>query len=298
MKITHNSAMKSDQTCGDGAQAGAVMQPLQPPPSQKFRTLWISDLHLGSHGSQAQDLLRFLRQTEVDQIYLVGDIIDLWALRRNLHWPPEHMEVVRHILARAAQGIRITYIPGNHDHAIRAYSGQTFGQVKIEERAIHLTADGRRILVMHGDEFDQVLRQVPWLAHVGDILYDLLRSLNRFAPKTRKNDSLDEFQPQTLSARTKHRIKQVVHFLSRFERQVERHCTAARAQGIVCGHSHHAEISRFRGILYCNDGDWVESRTALVEHHNGQLELLRWPAIIQQQDALPQKAHPVVSSRA
>ncbi|MEJ2653819.1 MAG: UDP-2,3-diacylglucosamine diphosphatase [Acidihalobacter sp.] len=243
-----------------------------------YRTLWISDLHLGSSGAQAEDLLRFLRQTEVERIYLVGDIIDLWALRRRPYWPSAHMEVIRHVLARAVDGVSVTYVPGNHDHAMRAYSGQRFGQVMVEERALHLTADGQRMLVMHGDEFDRIIHKMPWLAHVGDVLYDWLRALNKRLPhRTHKDEGM---QPQTLSANAKHRVKQLVHFLSGFERRVEQTCRAAHAHGIICGHSHHAEITRFRGILYCNDGDWVESRTALVEHHNGRLELLRWPAMV------------------
>jgi UDP-2,3-diacylglucosamine pyrophosphatase LpxH len=244
-----------------------------------YRTLWISDLHLGSTGAQAEDLLRFLRQTRVDRIYLVGDIIDLWALRRQPHWPRSHMEVVRHVLGRAAEGVSVTYIPGNHDHAMRAYSGQRFGQVVVEKRALHQTADGRRLLVMHGDEFDRVIQKMPWLAQIGDVLYDWLRALSKRLPRSAAKKEACDLQPHTLSASAKHRVKQIVHFLSRFERRVEQTCLAARAHGIVCGHSHHAEITRFRDVLYCNDGDWVESRTALVEHHDGRLELLRWPAM-------------------
>ncbi|APZ41891.1 UDP-2,3-diacylglucosamine diphosphatase [Acidihalobacter ferrooxydans] len=243
-----------------------------------YRTLWISDLHLGSSGAQAEDLLRFLRQTEVERIYLVGDIIDLWALRRHPHWPREHMEVVRYVLGRAADGVTVTYIPGNHDHAMRTYSGQRFGQVMIEQRAIHVTADGRRLLIMHGDEFDTIIHKMPWLAHIGDVLYDWLRALNKRPSGKKRAPPADGLQPRTLSATAKYRVKQIVHLLSGFEKRVAQTCAEARAHGIVCGHSHHAEISRFHDILYCNDGDWVESRTALVEHHDGRLELLRWPA--------------------
>lgn len=245
-----------------------------------YRTLWISDLHLGSRGAQAEDLLRFLRQTEVERIYLVGDIIDLWALRRRPHWPRAHMEVVRHLLARAADGVNVTYVPGNHDHALRTYSGQRFGQIMVQERALHLTADGKRMLVMHGDEFDRVIHKMPWLAHYGDVIYDWLRALNKRLPLSSRAAKPDGLQPRTISSTAKHKVKQLVHWLSGFERHVEQDCLAARADGIICGHSHHAEISRFRGVLYCNDGDWVESRTALVEHHDGRLELLRWPAMV------------------
>lgn len=244
-----------------------------------YRTLWISDLHLGSTGAQAEDLLRFLRQTEVERIYLVGDIIDLWALRRRPHWPRAHMEVVRHILSRAASGIEITYIPGNHDHALRIYSGQRFGQVMVAERALHVTADGRRLLVMHGDEFDRIIHKMPWLAHIGDVLYDWLRAFNRGKPLDDSGEGGMDQPHQTFSARAKYRVKKLVHYLSGFEKRVSQACAEARAHGIVCGHSHHAEIRRFREVLYCNDGDWVESRTALVEHHDGHLELLRWPAM-------------------
>ncbi len=243
----------------------------------KYKTLWISDIHLGSSGAQADELLRFLRQVEAERIFLVGDIIDLWALRRRPHWPRSHMEVVRHLLARAADGVQITYIPGNHDHAMRCYSGQNFGQIRVEQRALHVTADGRRLLIMHGDEFDGIIHKLPWLAHIGDILYDGLRALNRKPAGTSPDKK--NLHAKTFSAKAKHRAKKVVHFLSGFENRIAQTCAQARAHGIVCGHSHHAEIRRCGDFLYCNDGDWVESRTALVEHLNGQLELLHWPAL-------------------
>lgn len=245
-----------------------------------YKTLWISDIHLGSTGAQAEELLRFLRQIEVERIFLVGDIIDLWALRRRPHWPRSHMEVVRHLLARAADGVQITYIPGNHDHALRRYSGQRFGQIMVEQRALHITADGRRLLIMHGDEFDGIIHKLPWLAHIGDILYDGLRALNR-KPASASADKKD-LHAKTFSARAKHKAKKIVHFLSGFENRIAQTCAQARAHGIVCGHSHHAEIRRCGNFLYCNDGDWVESRTALVEHLDGQLELLHWPALTEE----------------
>lgn len=246
-----------------------------------YRTLWISDLHLGSPGAQAEALLCFLRQTQAQHIYLVGDILDLWALRRRPQWPAAHMEVARHLLAQATDGVEVTYIPGNHDHALRAYAGQCFGPIRIVERAVHLTADGRRLLIMHGDEFDPVMCHAPWLAHVGDVLYDWLHALNKGPSGRAANAPTPKVgvqQPATVSARAKDITKRVIQVLGRFEHRIEQACVAVEADGIVCGHSHHAALRPMRGILYCNDGDWVESHTALVEHHDGQLELLHRPA--------------------
>lgn len=245
-----------------------------------IRSLWISDIHLGSRGCQAGDLLRFLKTTRAETIYLVGDVIDLWALRRRPYWPKSHMEVIRRLLAMAKNGTTVIYIPGNHDHYLRSYSGQSFGQILIRERAIHTTADGRRLLVMHGDEFDRVIHKFPWLAHAGDIIYDGLRLLNHWTPFfSSRTPHHDTIHPQTVSAKIKHWAKKLVHLLSHFESQVESFCRDSRTEGMICGHSHFAEISDFRGITYYNDGDWVESRTALIEHHDGTMELVQWPAM-------------------
>jgi len=239
----------------------------------KYRSIFISDVHLGFRGCRADFLLDFLRNTECEYLYLVGDIIDVWEMKNRLFWPQEHNNVVRTILGKAKHDTKVIYIPGNHDEVLRAYAGMEFGNVSIQMDAIHETATGKRLLVLHGDEFDSVVRVSRWLAMLGNRVYDWLLYLNRWVNVFRRKLG---FPYWSLAAFLKHKVKNAVQFISDFEQAVARETARRGVDGVVCGHIHHAEISTLNGVLYCNDGDWVESCTALVERHDGTLELLNW----------------------
>jgi UDP-2,3-diacylglucosamine pyrophosphatase LpxH len=240
-----------------------------------YRTIWISDVHLGTRGCQARMLLDFLKHTESDHLFLVGDIIDGWRLERSWYWPSTHNDVVQAVMAKARAGdTRVTYIPGNHDETFRAHVGRQFGRIEIADKAIHVLADGRRFLVLHGDEFDLVTNYAKWLAIAGDYAYRAAIVVNLWFNYMRRHLG---FGYWSLSAFLKLRVKNAVGFIGDFERTVADEARRQGVQGVVCGHIHHPEIRDFGGMTYCNDGDWVESCTALVEHHDGTLELVRWP---------------------
>ena len=240
-----------------------------------YRTIWISDVHLGTPGCQAYYLLDFLRTHEADTIYLVGDILDGWQLRKSWYWPQAHNDVIRTILGKAKHGTRVVYIPGNHDNLFRDYDGMVFGNVEIRREAIHETADGRRLLVLHGDEFDSVIKASPLLEAPGNRAYSFVLKLNRHVNLLRRAFG---FPYWSIAAYLKHKVKNAVEYIGRFEAAVATEGRRRGVDGVVCGHIHHAEIREIGGILYCNDGDWVESCTALVEDHDGELVVLRWPA--------------------
>ncbi len=239
----------------------------------KYRTIWISDVHLGTRGCQAGKLLDFLRKTESDYLYLAGDIIDGWRLKRSWRWPQEHNDVVQKILRKARKGTKVIYVPGNHDEFARQYVGHHFGGVKVVARAIHETADGRRLLVLHGDKFDVVVRYAKWLAVLGDGAYTLLLVFNNWFNKVREGMGRPYW---SLSAYLKLKVKNAVRFIAEYETAIAREAASEGLNGVVCGHIHHAEMREIAGILYCNDGDWVESCSALVEHKDGRLELIHW----------------------
>jgi UDP-2,3-diacylglucosamine pyrophosphatase LpxH len=239
----------------------------------RYRAVFISDLHLGTPGCQAAELLAFLKASPSDYLYLVGDIIDGWQLRRRWYWPQAHNDVVQKLLRRARKGCRVVFVPGNHDEFARAFVGHQFGGVEVEEEAVHATADGRRLWVTHGDYFDGVIQCARWLAYVGDNLYEFTLKLNRYLNHLRAKFGLPYW---SLSAYLKLKVKKAVNFISDFESAVAHEARKRGHQGVVCGHIHHAEMREIDGILYCNDGDWVESRTALVEHHDGRLEIIHW----------------------
>ncbi len=239
----------------------------------KYRTIWISDIHLGTKGSQAELLLDFLRCTESKYLYLVGDIFDNWRLRRSWYWPQTHNDVVQKILRKARKGTRVIYIPGNHDEFFRDFCNHRFGKVSVQKEAVHRTADGRKILILHGDEFDGVVLYARWLAFLGDSAYSFALALNTWFNFFRRKLGLPYW---SLSAFLKHKVKNAVKYISDFEGAVVKAARSRDADGVVCGHIHTAEIHEVDGILYCNDGDWVESCTALVEHMDGQLEIVRW----------------------
>lgn len=241
---------------------------------RRFRTIWISDIHLGTRGCNADLLIDFLDSTDSETMYLVGDIIDGWRLRKKLYWPAAHNDIVWRVLKRARRDTRIVYVPGNHDEMFRQFSGMNFGGVHIERAAIHVTADGRRLLVMHGDEFDAVMLAHRWLAFVGDAAYTLLMGISRWVNAVRGWLGLPYW---SLSKTAKHKVKNAVEFISHFEEVVARAAAGRGVDGVVCGHIHTAEMRELSDIVYYNDGDWVESCTALVEHFDGQMEILHWP---------------------
>lgn len=241
--------------------------------ARRVRTLFLSDLHLGTKGCQADLLLEFLRHYDADIIYLVGDIIDGWRLKSGWYWPQAHNDVVQKLLRKVRKGARLIYIPGNHDEFLRDYVGSNFGGIEICDRALHETADGRRLLVMHGDEFDMVMKHARWLALLGDSAYTLALFLNTHLNNVRRRLG---FTYWSLSAWAKGRVKNAVNFISQFEEFLVSEALRNRADGIVCGHIHHAAQSEIKGVSYLNTGDWVESCTAIVEDYDGALRLVRW----------------------
>jgi UDP-2,3-diacylglucosamine pyrophosphatase LpxH len=245
------------------------------PPKLRFRTVWISDTHLGTPGCNADLLFDFLRSVKCETLYLVGDIIDGWRLKRGWYWPTRHNDVVRRVMKMAKKGTRVIYVPGNHDEVLRDFGGLSFGDIEIANEAVHTTADGRRLLVLHGDAFDGVVLYAKWLAFLGDHAYAALLRLNIWFNRVRRAMGLPYW---SLSAHLKHRVKRAVEFMSRFEEAVAHAAELRGADGVVCGHIHSAEIRQMGRVTYYNDGDWVESCTALVEHSDGRMEIIDWAA--------------------
>jgi len=239
----------------------------------RCRTVWISDTHLGTRGCQAELLLEFLDAIECEELYLVGDIVDGWSLKRSWYWDEDHNRVVRRILELSSSGTRVTYVTGNHDEFLRDWLGASFGGVELADEVAHETADGRRLLVLHGDRFDSVVRSYPWLARLGDKAYQLTLAANTLVNRVRRRLGLPFW---SFSAYLKHAVKAAVSFVDRFEQTVAADARRRGYEGVVCGHIHRAQIREVDGILYCNDGDWVESCTALVEGPDGSLEIVDW----------------------
>ena len=242
-------------------------------PKRRYRTIWISDIHLGTRGCNAVMLLDFLRSVECDVLYLVGDILDGWRLRKGWYWPDAHNEVVRRILKMAHGGTRVILIAGNHDEMLRPYAGMSFGGVEVALDAIHQTADGRRLLVTHGDSFDSVVLYARWLAFLGDKAYSVLLRLNVVLNAVRRRFQLPYW---SLSAYLKKRVKNAVQFIGAYEEAVAHAARDCHVDGVVCGHIHSAEIRQIGDITYYNDGDWVESCTALAEAADGTISLIDW----------------------
>jgi UDP-2,3-diacylglucosamine pyrophosphatase LpxH len=237
----------------------------------RYRTIWLSDTHLGTRGCRAQALLDFLDAHECDYLYLVGDIIDFWRLRRAPHWTQLHSDVIRTVLTKARAGTVVTLVPGNHAEYLRRFCDLQLGNIMVTEEAIHRTVDGRLLLVLHGDRFDGITRCHRWLALSGDVGYDALLVLNRWFNRGRRLLRLPYW---SLSAYVKGKVKRAVNFITAFETALAHEAQRRNLHGVVCGHIHHAEIREIQGILYCNTGDWVESCTALAERPDGALELL------------------------
>ena len=248
-----------------------------------YRTVFISDLHLGTPGCQAIALLDFIKSSPSEHLYLVGDIVDGWQLRRRWFWPPLHNDVVQKLLRRARKGCRIVYVPGNHDEFARHFLGHQFGGIEVADDAVHVTADGKRLWVTHGDRFDGVIQCAKWLAYLGDNLYELTLTLNRHLNHWRARLGLPYW---SLSAYLKLRVKKAVMYVNDFEEALANETRRRGLDGVVCGHIHHAEIRDIGGVLYCNDGDWVESCSALVEHFDGRLELVHWASVPEALNAL------------
>jgi UDP-2,3-diacylglucosamine pyrophosphatase LpxH len=249
---------------------------------RQYRTIWISDVHLGTRGCNAEMLIDFLDHVDSDQMYLVGDIIDGWRLKKKLHWPPAHNDVVWRLLKRAKRGAEVIYIPGNHDEIVRQFCGLDFGGIAIRRYAIHETADNKKLLVLHGDEFDAVMLSHRWLAHVGDAAYEAVMALNRVVNAWRR---LFRMPYWSLSKHAKAKVKNAVEFISRYEEIVAQAAAHRGVDGVVCGHIHTAEFRDIDGIAYYNDGDWVEGCTALVEHFDGRMEILHWADEIEKRQA-------------
>jgi UDP-2,3-diacylglucosamine pyrophosphatase LpxH len=241
--------------------------------TRRYRALFISDVHLGAKGSQADRLLDFLRDHDADVIYLVGDIVDGWQLKSGWYWPQAHNDVVQKLLRQARKGARVIYLPGNHDEFLRDYYGTHFGGVEVQDMAMHEGADGRRYLVIHGDHFDLVVTQARWLALLGDKAYDLAITVNRVFNALRRRLG---FPYWSLSQWAKLKVKNAVNFIGQFEKTLVAEAHRHGADGVICGHIHHAVIHDDYGVRYINCGDWVESCTAVVEHHDGRFEIIDW----------------------
>ncbi|MEZ6014738.1 MAG: UDP-2,3-diacylglucosamine diphosphatase [Planctomycetota bacterium] len=243
---------------------------------RRYRTIWVSDVHLGARAAKAGALLAFLRASRCEHLYLVGDILDFWKLKRRVHWPQDHSAVVSHLLALARSGTRVTYVPGNHDVEFRGHGIVELGDVEVRDEVVHHTADGRRLLVTHGDRFDDYGEESAWLVALGDWLY---------AWTVRASEALNVVRKWcgrpywSLSLHLKQKVKGAVGFVSRFEERVTAAARERHVDGVVCGHIHKAELRDIDGVTYANDGDWVESCTALVEHACGRLELLQWNGV-------------------
>jgi UDP-2,3-diacylglucosamine pyrophosphatase LpxH len=245
----------------------------QDPAIRRFRTLFISDVHLGSKAAKTDYLLDFLRANEAETIILVGDIVDGWRLKRSWYWPQACNDVVQKLLRKARKGSRIIYIPGNHDEFMRDFPGLHFGGIEVAQRHMHEGADGQKYLVLHGDEFDVVVRNARLLAYLGDWAYDMAILVNIVLSAVRRRLGLPYW---SFSAWAKLQVKHAVNFIGEFQRVVAEEARRENADGVICGHIHHAVIEDIGGVRYINTGDWVESCTAIAEHHDGTMELITW----------------------
>jgi UDP-2,3-diacylglucosamine pyrophosphatase LpxH len=244
--------------------------------NKTYRSIFISDVHLGTKDCKAEALNNFLKHNTCDNLYLVGDIIDAWKIKQNKwRWKQSHTNVVRRILGHAKRDTRVVYVLGNHDEFLRPYLqyNLNFGMVEMHNQIEHIGADGKHYLVIHGDLFDGITRLAPWLNFLGDRAYEFILSVNNRVNWILHRMGVGYF---SLSRFLKHKVKKAVDFIFEFEKTLAAYCKKRGYDGVICGHIHHAEIKDIDGIKYMNDGDWVESLTALVEHHNGQWEIVTW----------------------
>jgi UDP-2,3-diacylglucosamine pyrophosphatase LpxH len=242
----------------------------------RYRAVWISDVHLGTRGCQSALLLEFLREVQSEDLYLVGDIVDGWALRKSWYWNEDHNRILETILEKSSRGTRVHFVCGNHDEFLRPYAGLLLGGIELMDEAVHVTARGKRLLVMHGDRFDVCIRNARWLAHLGDRAYRVCLAFNTWFNRARRRMGYGYW---SLSAFLKQRVKNAVSFIASFETAALEEARRRGFDGVVCGHIHKAELRTVDGSLYCNDGDWVESCTALVEDHAGRLRILDWTRV-------------------
>ncbi|WP_298355704.1 UDP-2,3-diacylglucosamine diphosphatase [Rhodoblastus sp.] len=245
----------------------------EPHATHQYRTLFISDVHLGTRGCQADLLLDFLKYNESEALFLVGDIIDGWRLKQTWHWPQAHNDVVQKLLRKVRKGARVVFVPGNHDEFARDFLGLEFGGVEVIDHAVHQTADGRKLLVIHGDQFDIVVSHARWLAHLGDWAYDFAILVNAWFNRARRKLGLPYW---SFSKWAKLKVKKAVNFIGDFERTLAAEARKRGVDGVICGHIHHATIRDIDGVTYVNTGDFVESCTAIAEHFDGRLELIHW----------------------
>lgn len=239
----------------------------------KYRTIWVSDLHLGSKGASANELLSFLKVTESDNLYLVGDIIDMWQLSKKWYWPESHNEVAQKILRKSRKGTNVIYVPGNHDETVRNFLPLMFGDITVEYESEYLTVLGERFLITHGDLYDVITRYHKWIAKLGDAGYNFLISVNRYLNWFRRKLKMGYW---SLSQYVKTKVKNAAAFIGDYESSVAEACKLRHFDGIICGHIHHAEMRTIEGIKYFNDGDFVESKTALAEEYDGSFVILSW----------------------
>jgi UDP-2,3-diacylglucosamine pyrophosphatase LpxH len=243
------------------------------PTVNKYRSVFISDVHLGTQACQADMLLKYLKTFECEKLYLVGDIIDGWEMHKKMYWPQSHNDVIQKILRKGRKGTEIYYIPGNHDEFLRSFGLQLFGNINLVPDTVHISPIGKTYLVIHGDQFDVVVKNAKWLAHVGSWAYDVAISLNIVINKARQLFGMPYW---SLSAWAKYKVKSAVNFIGNYEESLSNFAKSKNVDGIICGHIHHANMTEMNGIKYINCGDWVESCTAIVEHYNGTLELVRF----------------------
>jgi UDP-2,3-diacylglucosamine pyrophosphatase LpxH len=239
----------------------------------KYRTVFISDIHLGTRMSQADQLLDFMKTFESEKIYLVGDIIDGWAMSKNKYWPQDHNDVIQKFLRKARKGTEIIYIPGNHDEFMRDYCDFEFGHIVLCKDAVHIGVDSKIYYVTHGDQFDVVVKNIKWLAHIGSWAYDFSIMLNVMFNRIRKIFNMEYW---SLSAWLKYKVKEAVNFIGDYESSLSAYAKSKKFDGIICGHIHHPSLRYIDDILYLNCGDWVESCTAIVEHYDGKFEIIKW----------------------
>lgn len=252
-----------------------------------YKAIFISDIHLGSKACQAKLLLDFLKHNDSQKLYLVGDIVDGWRLKRKWYWPQSHNDVVQKILRKARKGTEIIYVPGNHDEGLRRYIGTHFGGIEVRNTDIYEAVNGNKYLVIHGDNFDNVMLYARWLAYLGDYAYDFVLSLNNVFNGLRRLMGLRYW---SLSSYLKIKVKNAVQFISEYEHAIANEAQKAGVQGVICGHIHHAQMKQYGDIIYMNDGDWVESCTALVEHLDGTWEIVFWADIVAQRQTISENS--------
>jgi UDP-2,3-diacylglucosamine pyrophosphatase LpxH len=260
-----------------------------------YRSIWISDVHLGTRTCWAGRLLDFLRHHDSSYLYLVGDMVDGWQLKRSWYWTQPYNDVIQKVLRKVRKGTQVIYIPGNHDEFARDFEGLQFGGITILKEAVHETANGKRLLVLHGDEFDGIVHYARWLAFLGSYGYDLILLLTYWINKLRRKTGVGQ---RSLAAFLKGKVKNVMKFISDYETALVREALKRGADGLICGHIHNADLREIDGMIYGNTGDWVESCSALVEHEDGRLEVVHWfhERTYRQEDILPSALPPLNES--